>query len=62
MNDIYLDEQGFIWVDDFRLPFRLVGGELEFLDKDRRRCSERGERFVRVEAQELIEVLKENKS
>ena len=62
MSDIFIDALGFIWIDDFRLPLRMVEGAVEFCDKDRRRAFERGDRFVRVEATVLIEVLKNENS
>jgi hypothetical protein len=62
MSDIYIDAMGFIWVDDFRLPLRMVEGEIEFCDKDRRRAYERGDRFVRVDASVLIEVLQNDRN
>ena len=61
IDEIYIDELGFVWVGDFRLPFRIIDHEVEFIDKDRRRCAERGERFVRIEAEELVRVLHELK-
>jgi len=63
MSDgIHLDEFGFIWIDNFLLPFRMIEGELEFLDRDRRRAFERGDRFVRVDADVLIEILRESEN
>jgi hypothetical protein len=54
------------WSDIFEFTVKdnlcLVGDEIEFVDKDRRRCHERGERFIRVETQALMERLQENKS
>lgn len=61
MNDIFIDALGFVWIDDFRLPLRMVEGDVEFCDKDRRRAYERGDRFVRVETAVLIELLQKEK-
>ena len=62
MDEIWIDEYGFVWLGEFRLPFRLVGDELEFVDKDRRRCHERGGRYVRVDIEDMITCLKETKN
>lgn len=48
--NLYIDDRGFLWVDDFRLPCRvnLDAGYYEFVDKDRQRSMTRGTRFVTV--------------
>jgi len=61
MDEIYIDAMGFVWLGNFRLPLRLVGDEIEFVDKDRRRCHERGGRFVRLESDAFIETLRDRK-
>ena len=46
---IYVDDRGFLYIDDFRLPMRLIDNrELEFIDKDRIRSVARGTRIVCV--------------
>jgi hypothetical protein len=47
---MYIDEQGFLYYGDFRLPMKVNydTGCLEFFDKDRWRSLERGTPFVQV--------------
>ncbi len=48
--DFYIDDRGFLWYGNFRLPCRLVveHGTLQFKDKDHIRSMERGTEFVEV--------------
>jgi hypothetical protein len=48
--NLYIDDRGFLWADDFRLPCRvdLTAGFLEFIDKDHIRSEQRGSRYVNV--------------
>lgn len=48
--DLYIDERGFLYVDDFKLPCKLNldTGCLEFKDKDHNRSAIRGSEFVQV--------------
>jgi hypothetical protein len=51
---IVIDDAGFLWTNDMKLPVRLVGEQLEFCDKDKARSEQRGTRFVRIELTELL--------
>ncbi len=48
--DLYIDDRGFLWYGDFKLPCRLdtEHGTLEFKDKDHRKSERRGTEFVEV--------------
>jgi len=52
-----VNELGFSYLDGVRLPFRLVGGEIEFMDKDFERSQERGYRCIRMDIELFRELL-----
>lgn len=54
-----VDEIGFAYLDGIKLPFRLYErtGEIEFMDKDKRRAEERGYRYIRIDIQDFINLL-----
>lgn len=52
-----MNELGFSYLDGVRLPFRLVGGEIEFMDKDFARSQERGYRCIRMDIELFRELL-----
>ncbi len=58
---LILDDSGFLWTPDMRLPVRLVDGRLQFYDKDKRRSDERGTPYVSVEISEIIMALEKHK-
>lgn len=55
---VYLDEQGYLYVEEVKVA-RLVRGELEFMDKDPVRSSQRGSRYVRIDPLLLLVALVE---
>lgn len=59
MGQFIIDDDGFVWYEDFRLPLRvdIERAVVEFFDKDRRRSEERGTRFVEITAQEFETML-----
>jgi hypothetical protein len=50
---------GFIFLDDIRLPFRVIKetGEIEFMDKNKHRSELRGYRFIRVSIDDFKKIL-----
>lgn len=58
-DNLTLDERGFLWLGDFRLPFRYLPdkGLFEFLDRDRRRSDSRGSRLVYVDVAQLLAII-----
>jgi len=59
MDELWIDDAGFVWSGNFRLPLRVdyERGVVEFFDKDKRRSYERGSRFVEIQATSMVEVL-----
>jgi hypothetical protein len=58
---LILDDFGFLWTADMRLPVRLVDGRLQFFDKDKRRSDARGTPYVHVELDEIMRVVEKLK-
>lgn len=50
ITQLRLDERGFLWFGDFKLPMRYLRerGLVEFLDRDKRRSANRGSRVIYV--------------
>lgn len=46
MDTVEVDENGFVWIGGLKVCRIVVGGLIEFLDRDRRRSERRGSQFV----------------
>lgn len=46
MDTVEVDENGFVWIGGLKVCRIVVGGLIEFFDRDRRRSERRGSQFV----------------
>lgn len=57
MDTVEVDENGFVWVGGLKVCRLVIGGLIEFFDRDRRRSERRGSQFVYTTLDELSLVL-----
>jgi hypothetical protein len=58
MDEIEVDEYGFVWLGGLKI-FRLTSwGLLEFYDRDRIRCDKRGSKFVYATPEQIAGILR----
>jgi hypothetical protein len=60
-GNVTVDGRGFVWVDGVKVcRYVAERGTLAFIDRDRRRCSERGGREVEVGIEEIRDATRDN--
>lgn len=61
MNDLRIDDTGFVWLSDMKI-FRITPqGFVEFFDRDKKRAQERGTQFIYADAGTLCRILSREK-
>ncbi len=56
MDEVRVDENGFVWVGGLKVCRLTPWGLLEFFDRDRRRSEVRGSNFVYAKPGELCKI------
>lgn len=62
-DNIHFDDQGFVWLEGFKLPFKffLRRMEFQFYDKDKIRSERRGYAFIQIHLVDLMNFILKQK-
>lgn len=57
METLYIDDFGFVWLDNFKVCRITNQGDIEFFDRDRRRAERRGSAYIYISSTDLANFL-----